>query len=62
MTWIGTHISIANSTKIAEVHRIVHFLKKHAVGKVVANVKAQEDNVCCTLLCTIADTLLTDSI
>lgn len=31
--------------EIAEVARIVHFLKKHAVGKVVANVKVQDDNI-----------------
>ncbi|EMD91536.1 hypothetical protein COCC4DRAFT_30449 [Bipolaris maydis ATCC 48331] len=31
--------------EIAEVARIVHFLKKHAVGKTIQAVKTQEDNI-----------------
>jgi hypothetical protein len=38
--------SMTDLTKIAEVARIVHYLKKHAVGKVIAAVKTQEDEVC----------------
>ena len=35
----------ADASQIAEVARIVHFLKKHAVGKTIAAVKTQEDDV-----------------
>ncbi|PSN73119.1 TPR-like protein [Corynespora cassiicola Philippines] len=31
--------------EIAEIARIVHYLKKHAVGKTIAAVKAQEDTI-----------------
>lgn len=31
--------------QIAEVSRIVHYLKKHAVGKTIEAIKAQEDDV-----------------
>jgi hypothetical protein len=31
--------------QIAEISRIVHYLKKHAVGKTVEAVKTQEDTV-----------------
>lgn len=40
-----TRITPANIDQIAEVARIVHFLKKHAVGKTIQAVKTQEDNV-----------------
>jgi hypothetical protein len=42
----ATSRRIANALQIAEVARIVHFLKKHAVGRTIEAVKTQEDDVC----------------
>ena len=34
-----------NALQIAEIARIVHYLKKHVVSKTIAVVKTQEDDV-----------------
>ena len=41
-----TESMFTNTSQIGEIARIVHYLRKHVVGKTVATVKTQEDDVC----------------